>query len=181
MNLWFRLVATIVAACFGPRIVAPFGASLLRFRVWPHDLDTSVHMNNGRYFGIMDLGRLDLILRSGLWRAVLRHRWIPVMDAAIIRFRRELRPFRAFRLETRVLAWTGATLLIEQRIKSDGRDGEILHALAIHRAGLYDRRAKSYVSIERLMREMGVEAKSPEPPDEVKAFLVAEDALRRGS
>ena len=181
MNLWFRLVATIVSACFGPRIQAPFGLSLLHFRVWPHDLDSSLHMNNGRYFGIMDLGRLDLIFRSGLWRAVLRHRWIPVLDAAIVRFRRELRPFQAFRLETRVLAWTGATLLIEQRIKSHGRSGEILHAITIHRAGLYDRRARSYVTIERLMREIGIEAKSPEPPEEVKAFLAAEDALRRTS
>jgi len=179
MNLWFRLIGTILAACFGPSIAAPFGVSRLRFRVWPHDLDTSLHMNNGRYFGIMDLGRLDLILRSGLWRSVLRHRWIPVLDAAIVRFRRELRPFRALRLETRVLAWTGATLLIEQRITSDGEGGEILHASAIHRAGLYDRRARSYVTIDRLMREMGVEAKSPEPPEEVRAFLAAEDALRR--
>lgn len=178
MNLWLRLVVTIASAFFGPRIVPPAGISHLRFRVWPHDLDLSMHMNNGRYLGIMDLGRLDLILRSGLWRSVLRHRWTPVLDAAIIRYRRELRAFRAFRLETRILCWTGATLLIEQRVLSDGGDGEILHAVAIHRAGLYDRRARSYVTIERLMKEIGIRATSPAPPEAVAAFLAAEDALR---
>lgn len=180
MNLWLRLLATIVSSCFGPRIVPPGDVSRMRFRVWPHDLDVSMHMNNGRYLGIMDLGRLDLILRSGLWRAVLKHRWTPVLDAAIVRYRRELRAFRAFRLETRILSWTGATLLIEQRMVSDGAKGEVLHAIAIQRAGLYDRRAKSYVTIERLMREVGIEATSPPPPEAVAAFLSAEDALRRG-
>lgn len=153
--------------------------SRLNFRVWPHDLDVSLHMNNGRYLGIMDLGRIDLIIRSGLWRAVLKHRWTPVLDAAIVRYRRELRLFRSFRLETRILAWTGATLLIEQRMISQGTSGEVLHAVAIQRAGLYDRRAKSYVTIDRLMKEVGVQATSPQPPEAVAAFLAAEDALRR--
>ncbi|TDR87232.1 thioesterase family protein [Enterovirga rhinocerotis] len=180
MNLWLRLLATIWAAWRGAPLVPPGDVSRMNFRVWPHDLDVSLHMNNGRYLGIMDLGRLDLILRSGLWRSVLRHRWTPVLDGAIIRYRRELRAFKPFRLETRILAWTGATLLIEQRMLSQNRDGaEVLNAIAIHRAALYDRRAKAYVTIDRLMREIGIEATSPELPDHVAAFLAAEDALRR--
>lgn len=181
MNLWLRLLATILSAFFRPRLRPPDDVSRMSFRVWPHDLDVSMHMNNGRYLGIMDLGRLDIILRSGLWRAVLRHRWTPVLDAAVIRYRRELRAFRAFRLETRILSWTGATLLIEQRMVSDGKNGEVLHAIAIQRAGLYDRRAKSYVTIERLMQEVGIRVTSPPPPEAVAAFLAAEDALRRSS
>ena len=43
------------------------------FRVWPHDLDTSLHMNNGRYWTLMDLGRADLMIRSGLWPSILRN------------------------------------------------------------------------------------------------------------
>ena len=179
MNLWLRLIATILSTFWRPRLLPPHEVSRMNFRVWPHDLDVSMHMNNGRYMGIMDLGRLDIILRSGLWRAVLRNRWTPVLDAAIIRYRRELRAFRAFRLETRILSWTGATLLIEQRVVSDGAKGEVLHAIAIQRAGLYDRRAKSYVTIERLMREVGIEATSPPPPEAVAAFLSAEDAIKR--
>ena len=46
-------------------------------------------MNNGRYLTLMDLGRADLVIRSGLWRAVLRHGWAPVVSAVKIRFRRE--------------------------------------------------------------------------------------------
>ncbi len=93
MNLWLRLLWLIATAWRRPRIDLPFAHSSLRFRVWPHDLDTSLHLNNGRYWTLMDLGRTDLMIRSGLWRPVLRNGWTPVVSAGQIRFRRELRPF----------------------------------------------------------------------------------------
>ncbi len=39
----------------------------MTFRVLPTDLDVLGHMNNGVYLSIMDLGRMDLLQRSGIW------------------------------------------------------------------------------------------------------------------
>lgn len=153
--------------------------SRLSFRVWPHDLDLSLHMNNGRYWTLMDLGRVDLIVRSGLWRTVLRQRWTPVLGAAQVRFRRELRPFRLFQLETRIVVWTEASLVIEHRIVARGPgSGDELAAVALVRAGLYDRKARRFVPMTRLMEAVGIRAESPEPPPEVAAFLAADMALK---
>jgi acyl-CoA thioesterase FadM len=179
MNLWFRLIWLLLATRFRPRLLLPSEPSLRTFRVWPHDLDTSLHMNNGRYWALMDLGRTDLVLRSGLWRAILRHRWVPVVNAGTIRFRRELRLFRPFVLETRIVCWSEQWLVIQHRILTKGRDGaEIVAAIALVRAAIYDRRAKAYVPVARLMAEAGVTAESPEPGPEVAAFLASEEALR---
>jgi hypothetical protein len=52
MNLWFRVLWLFLSASFRARIAPPFGVSRLSFRVWPHDLDTNLHMNNGRYLTI---------------------------------------------------------------------------------------------------------------------------------
>ena len=41
-------------------------------RVWPNDLDTNAHMNNGRYLTLMDLGRFDLMTQCGLVGTVLK-------------------------------------------------------------------------------------------------------------
>ncbi len=57
-------------------------------------------MTNGRYWNIFDLGRLDLILRMGLGRVALREKWAPIVGAGTIQFRRELKPFQRFTLET---------------------------------------------------------------------------------
>ena len=181
MNLWLRLVHLIVASAFRPRLNPVSDMSRLRFRVWPHDLDTSLHMNNGRYWTIMDLGRADLLVRSGLWRAVLRQKWTPVISAAQIRFRRELKMLRTFRLETRIVTWAETWMVFEHRIVLVGRDGsEIVSAIALLRGGLYDRRARRFVPMERLFAETGLpHADSPPPPPEVAAFLEAEEALKR--
>ncbi len=181
MNLWLRLIRLILTARWRGALAAPLGLSRLSFRVWPHDLDTSLHMNNGRYWTLMDLGRTDLMLRMGLWRAWLRHGWMPVISAGKIRFRRELKLFARFQLETRVLCWAETYLVIEHRLVSQHpHHGEIVNAIALVKAGLYDRKARSFVRMDRLLDEMGATMPSPKPSREVQAFLDAEDALRQG-
>ncbi len=180
MNLWFRLIWLLLTRPFQPKLSPPFEASLLPFRVWFHDLDVSLHMNNARYWGLMDLGRTDLMLRSGLWKAILRHGWVPVVNCGTIRFRRELRLSRPIRLETRLLCWGESWVVMQHRVLSQGRDGsEIVAAVALVRAALYDRKGKAYVPAARLFAELGVTSESPEPSPEVAAFLHAEEALRQ--
>jgi acyl-CoA thioesterase FadM len=136
-------------------------------------------MNNGRYWTIMDLGRADMIIRSGLWRPILKHRWAPVVTAGQIRFRRELRPFRALTLKTRILTWSQSHVVIEHRMISKARDGSpILNAIALVRVGVYDRKEKRFVSMDRLLGEIGIEAKAPAAAPEVQAFLLAEETLK---
>jgi acyl-CoA thioesterase FadM len=103
-----------------------------------------------------------------------------VVGAAQIRFRRELRLFRPFALETRILAWTETAVIMEQRVVARGRDGaEILSAVALVRAGLYDRRAKAYVPVARILAAIGrADAASPAWSPEVAAFVAAEEALK---
>ena len=182
MNLWFRLIWLLLTSPFGPRLKPLGDPSALGFRVWPHDLDTSLHMNNGRYWSLMDLGRTDLMLRSGLWRAVLRHRWVPVVNAGMIRFRRELRPFQSFRIETAILCWTDSWLVIQHRVLTRGRDGaEVVAAHALVRAALCDRAGRAYVPVARLMAEIGTSQASPQPGPEVEAFLASEAAMRESA
>jgi hypothetical protein len=69
LNLWFRLILLLLMTPWRPKLEGPLDVSRLRFTVLPNDLDASLHMNNGRYWTLMDLGRMDLLLRTGLWRA----------------------------------------------------------------------------------------------------------------
>jgi acyl-CoA thioesterase FadM len=179
MNLWLRLLHLITASIFRPKLDPVRDVSRLTFRVWPHDLDTSLHLNNGRYWTLMDLGRTDIMIRSGLWRPILKHGWVPVVGAGQIRFRRELRPFRAFVLETRILTWSDTNVVMEHRLVSQAKDGSsILNAIALVRAGLYDRRERRFVPMERLLDEIGLEAEVPQAAPEVEAFLRAEETLK---
>ncbi len=179
MNLWLRLLHLIVSSFFRPKLDPVRDVSRLEFRVWPHDLDTSLHLNNGRYWTLMDLGRTDMMIRSGLWRPILRHRWVPVVGAGQIRFRRELKAFRSFTLETRILTWSESHVVMEHRLVSQAKDGSpILNAIALVRAGLYDRRERTFIPMERLLSEIGLQAEAPLAVPEVEAFLRAEETLK---
>ena len=89
-------------------------------RCWPNDLDSNFHMNNGRYMTVMDLGRLDLILRTGLWRVMRERKWYPVVGSAKITFRRSVNVFEAFELTTQILGWEGAVPVARGQGADDG-------------------------------------------------------------
>ncbi len=179
MNLWLRLIWLLLSAPFRARLSLPGGVSALTFRVLPNDLDLSLHMNNGRYLAVMDLGRLDILIRSGLGGAVWRNGWTPVANAALIRFRRELRAFARYRLETRVIGWHEQAILLEQTFvfASGDREGQVA-ARALFKGALYDRKSQRYVPVEDIMATIGVSAESPLPSADLEAFLAADHAMR---
>ena len=180
MNLWVRLLWLLLTAQRRGLLSLPRDSSMLNFRVWPHDLDLSLHMNNGRYLTLMDLGRLDAMVRSGLWREVLRHKWTPIASAITIRFQRELRLFQKFRLDTKLLCWDASLVVMEQIFVFDGgpRQGQVA-ARALFKGGLYDRKERKFVEIARLMSLLGVSETSPPATTEVEAFLHADDQLKQ--
>jgi len=179
MNLWLRLLWLLITTPFRARIAPPFGVSRLTFRVWLHDLDTNLHLNNGRYLTIADLGRTDLILRGGLVRAVLKNGWQPMLSGGIVRFRRELKPFQRFILESRIVFWNSRNLVMEHRFLIPEAGGAKLAAIAMVRGGLYDRKKRQYIDCAEIFRAVGYDGPAPEMTPEVAAFMTAEDELKR--
>jgi acyl-CoA thioesterase FadM len=179
MNLWLRVLWLLIATPFRAKIEAPFGISRLRFRCWPHDCDTNLHMNNGRYLTIADLGRTDLLLRMGLIGLVLKEGLQPMLSGAAVRYRRELKPFQRFMLESRIVCWRGTTFVMEHRFVTGEGDDRQTAAIALVRGGLYDKKNRKFVGAERLARYVGYEGDSPEVEPDVEAFLVAEESLKK--
>jgi acyl-CoA thioesterase FadM len=150
MSLLARLIGVLLNAMFGQRL-QPMEESRLAMRVWPTDLDPNLHMNNGRYLTVMDLGRFDLMIRIGLARTALKRRWMPVVAAAQIRYRRSLAPFERYTLTTRLLSWDGKWFYLEQRFVR--RDGSVA-ALAWVKAAI--RKPGGTVDADELQQAMGL-------------------------
>jgi len=177
MNLWFRLLHLLLSSFFRPRLKVPGDVSRLQFRVLPNDLDLNMHMTNGRYWTIFDLGRLDLILRTGLARVAMRNKWAPIAGAGTIQFRRELKPFQRFTLETRLIGWVGGRILMEQRVLVGPEQTTATRALLI--TGMYDRRKRRFLSGEQMLEAVGVSnAQSPRLGAAAQALLAADAALK---
>ena len=94
MNLFFRLLLLRLLVLRRPKL-SIWDTATTPFRVVPTDLDVLGHMNNGKYLTLMDLGRLDLMLRSGLWRECVRRGWYPVVAGQTVTYQRSLKPGNA--------------------------------------------------------------------------------------
>ena len=117
MNLIFRLLLLLITSRFRPRYDLMESVPL-KLRVLPTDLDINFHLTNSRYLALMDLGRIELMLRTGLFGEVIRRRWLPVVSNASLRFRREINPFQRYTLNSRLLGWDEKWFYIEQRFET---------------------------------------------------------------
>ena len=180
MNLWFRLIATLISSLWKPALSAPLGRSRLRYRVWPTDLDINFHVNNGRYLTLMDQGRMDLIIRSGMLRPLLKRGWIAVLTSTAIRYRHELRLFEPFYLESSIVYWQGSTFVFEHRIRfAKGRRAGKVATTALVKGGIYDRKERAFVSFEQMAEVFGFEpVDSPPATPAIKALLATDEAIR---
>ena len=167
MNLVFRLLAVVLGSFYRPRL-QPLDEGVLPFRVLPNDLDTNLHMNNGRYLTLMDLGRFDLLLRLGVLRVMVRRRWNPVIASLMVRYRRELAVFERYELRTRLLCWDERWFFIEQRFTR----GDELVALAVVK-GIF-RGPHGRVAPRELVEATGYEVESPPVPPGILEWQEAE-------
>lgn len=167
--LWLRLVSR-----FRPRarLLEPVRTP---FRVMPTDLDLLRHVNNGVYFSLLDVARMDLLLRAGLGGELKRRGWFPVVSAESIGFRRSLELFQRFDVETRVLGWDDRSFYIHQRFIRG--DDTIASALV---AGRFLRKEGGSVSPAEAAALAG-EEESPEVPEWVVRLSADQERLRVGA
>jgi acyl-CoA thioesterase FadM len=170
--LLFRLLVTILISSFKRRI-DPFDTSAIRFRVWPNDLDLNMHMNSGRYVSLMDLGRLELVVRFGVLRRMIRHGWRPIAGATMIRYRRSLMPFERFTLRSRVVTWDEKWFYFEHAIDTSAGD---LAAIAFVR-GLLRGRDGNVAPREFIALSARPDLQAPPMPEAMARWIEAE-ALR---
>jgi acyl-CoA thioesterase FadM len=126
MNLYFRMLVFILKSFFA-KSLDPHEVSIMSFRVLPSDIDINLHLNNGRYLTMMDIGRLDFVMRTGLFKLMLKKKWLPVAVSVHITFLKELNPWTKFELQTRIVTWDDKWFYLEQNFIHNKK----IHASAI--------------------------------------------------
>ncbi|MDY0029431.1 MAG: thioesterase family protein [Pseudobdellovibrionaceae bacterium] len=174
MNLLFRVLFVWLSSYFKPRINDILSPADLTLRVLPNDLDFNMHMNNGRYLTMMDLGRLDLILRSGLLKMMLREKSVPILAASTMRYRLSLDPFQKYTLRTQILCWDEKWVYIEQRFLKD----EDVAAIGLVKGCFLNQKSKKTIPTSELLHHIGYNGHSPATPQHVVDWKISENTLR---
>lgn len=105
MNLIFRMFYVFLASFFKERLPAGPTDSLLKLRVLPNDLDINLHVNNGRYLTLCDLNRIDLFIRTGLAKVMIKRGWIPIVAEHTMVYKKPLKVFQRFEMKLSLTHW----------------------------------------------------------------------------
>jgi acyl-CoA thioesterase FadM len=127
------------------------GVHVSHHRCWPWDLDPWVELNNGRTLTLYDLGRIPLVLRTGLGEVLRRHRWGIAVAGASVRYRRRVRAFQRFEMRSAFVGRDARFLYVQQAMF---RDGEALSGLLVRSAVT---RAAGIVPTDEVVAALGAE------------------------
>ena len=105
MNLVLRLLYVFILSTFRERLAPDALQSRLALRTLPNDLDVNLHMNNGRYLTICDLNRVDLFIRTGLLKIMVRKNWMPMIADHTMTYKKPLKMFERFDVSLTVTHW----------------------------------------------------------------------------
>lgn len=164
MNLYFRLLLMSLTAWFRTPCDR-FGPCQTPFRVMPSDLDLLGHMNNGKYLAILDLARADLMIRSKAFWRLQKRGFVPVVAGELIQFKKPLRLFDTFNVETRVLGWDSKAFAVQHRFS---RAQDVI-AMAVVWTCFLERSGGTANSRDVLLAA-GYEGPDRDPPDWVKQW-----------
>jgi acyl-CoA thioesterase FadM len=126
MSLILRMLYVFLLSRRRERLPLLGARSTLRLRVLPNDLDANLHMNNGRFLTICDLNRVDLFIRSGLMKLMMREGWRPIIAEHTMKYLKPLKPFQRYevvmeveRADERAFYMTH-TFLVDGQVAAEG-------------------------------------------------------------
>lgn len=173
IKLFGRMIPAAARGLHGG-MIAPTTPLATRFRVLPHDIDLNRHLNNGRYLQIMDLNRLEWLLRARVLQVLVQQGWKPILGSTAIQFRRELKLWQTGIASTTLAGFDDRWVYLEHRI--DTADGKPV-AMGLARAGF--RHRGGWVSVDRLRALLPIAVPDMALPDHVTAWQALDDEFGR--
>jgi acyl-CoA thioesterase FadM len=150
----------------------PLGAAhVSHHTIWPWDLDPWIELNNGRTLTLYDLGRLPLILRTGISDVLRDNGWGMTVAGSSVRYRRRVRAFDRVEMRSAAVGRDERFFYVHQAMfrKGDALSSALLRSAVTGASGI--------VLTDDVMRAAGRPDWRPKLPPWVRAWAEAE-ALR---
>lgn len=141
--------------------VTPMRVSLL-------DIDIFAEMNNGRFLTLMDIGRFEFSVRTGLWEHVRRNNWGFVVAGSSVRYRKRLHAFQRFEMHSKVVGFDERWFYFQQTMQR----GDTWHCSALLRTAVVKK--GKLVPTARVLEAMGQADADGTIPPWVQAWIDAE-------
>ena len=173
MNLYFRFIVLLITRAVINAPISILETCKTTFRVNFLDLDLNLHMNNGRYFSIMDLGRFDLMLKSKTFWTLMKKGYMPVVKSETMRFKKPLGLFESFDLQTTIESLDDKYFYIRQTFVKN----EVIYAEGYIKGCFLKRGQKGPVATKDIFAAINIDYPIMEMTDVANAQTDIEELL----
>ncbi len=142
---------------------------ILKMKVCLVDIDPFMELNNGRHLTMMDFGRFDLAIRSGLVRVIKKKNWGLVVAGASVRYRHRLKLWQKYELHSQIVGYDDKWFYFHQKTIRDGK----IHSAALIRTAVTS--SKGIVKSNEVLTAMGYKNISYNVPEWVLAWADADE------
>ena len=157
MNLFFRRLWVYLRAQLSSKDGPITDVYSLNFRVWLTDQDTFLHLTNSRYLSFSDLGRLNMLIRSGIWGVLRRESWEFVTCSQTRTISRMLKSPQTFEMACHIIGWTDDHIAICHRFQRSTK----VHA-EVNTLVRIQNRAGDIIPVTDLLEKLQISAPSPQ-------------------
>jgi acyl-CoA thioesterase FadM len=155
MFRWFRLLLIYIKAAFREKISVTDKACL-SFVVLPQEVDLE-YMNNSCFWTVAEMGLMDILFRSGLVKICRQERWVPLVRSQKIVYKRPLKRFDRYQLETKLISWDERWLYFRQTFIRN----RLLIANSLVKV-VFMSKEGSRVSPQSVLASLGITSASPQ-------------------
>ncbi|MDF9616401.1 acyl-CoA thioesterase [Pseudomonas entomophila] len=170
MNLFFRLLCLLLVALLsrGKKAESYRQPSTLRLTVAALDIDLNMHINNGRYLSLADLGRIQFLHKTGVLPGILKNRWMPLVGSVDIDYKKSIKLFQRFHIKTELMYWDEKWFYFQHTFIVNGT----ISAVANVKSLLIDRSRKT-VPPAAVFALLGDIPTPPELPESIAGWVAA--------
>ena len=93
----------------------------LTFHCRPWDIDLFGEMNNGRILTLFDLGRFDIVFRSGFGAILKKKKWGLVVAGSTVRYRKRIKMFNKVTIRTQIMGFDERWIYVAQSMWVKGK------------------------------------------------------------
>ncbi|HYJ38780.1 MAG TPA: acyl-CoA thioesterase [Chitinophagaceae bacterium] len=145
---WIRLLSAFTRAGFRTRLRIN-DQSIVRFHVWITDIDVSI-MNHAAIMTVMEMGRVDFIVRSGFLKLARKKKWYFPSASISAQFLRPLKVFQKASVLTRIFHVDDRWIYLEQKVE---RAGKVM-AICIVKSTV--KKGRDHVSTKEIIKELRI-------------------------
>ncbi len=170
MRLRLRMLIIIIASFFRDRLRLT-DENVLSLMVLPNDVDI-LRVSSDRYLPLMELGRMNIVFRAGLFKRLVKQKWVPLARIVTIRYRYPLKIFQRFQLHTRAVHWDEEWVWVEQQFVRKGRTT----ALALAKVAFIG--PEGLVPVSEIIAAVGESISSPPMPKIITDLHSIEEQIK---